>query len=116
MGSRKWQITSVLEGLNGPFYYTAQFRNAYVQFSAAFRRARKVWRSVHSRHLVERQPNLVVDAYTVADRRESAVEGFDLRDNEAGQPRALLGELLRLTGASSRSGRTASFELQLVPR
>jgi hypothetical protein len=112
------RVTSVLEGLNGPFYYTAQFGNAYAQFSAAFPKGQdgylgdpyihvisssdgRTWSSTRTPWRIAESPPL-----------KGLIYGITGPDNRG----RFWVNFYGLAGASSKSGRTASFELQLVPR
>jgi hypothetical protein len=109
------QVSRLLAGLNGPFYYTAQFRNAYVQFSTVSLKSNdgyigdeyihvvsskngSSWSSTKTPWMRARQP---LDKATIL--------GITRPDSHG----RFWVSFYDLAGATTASGRTTAVELQL---
>lgn len=111
-------VSQLLGGLNGPFYYTAQFRGAYAQLSGISLKTDDAYIGDEYVHVVA-SPNGVrwASARTpwkrAQDRplRKALMMGITSPDKRG----RFWVSFFNLAGASEASTRTANFELQLLP-
>jgi hypothetical protein len=111
-------VSQLLGGLNGPFYYTAQFRTAYAQFSTISLKESDGYLGDEYVHVVA-SPDGVrwTSARTPWKRaqdnppRKAVIIGITSPDKRG----RFWVSFYDLAGASDASTRTASFELQLIP-
>jgi hypothetical protein len=111
-------VTQLLGGLNGPFYYTAQFRGAYAQFSAVSTKDNDGYIGDEYVHVVAspdgvRWASASTPWKRAQDRplRKAVILGITSPDNRG----RFWVSFYALAGASAPSGRTTIFELQLTP-
>lgn len=111
------QVTRVLSGLNGPFYYTAQFRSAYAQFSTVSLRSNDGYIGDEYIHVVSsRNGSTWSSTRTPWMRaRQSADKATILGITRPDSHGRFWVSFYDLAGATTSSGLTTAVELQLVP-
>jgi hypothetical protein len=112
------QVSRVLTGLNGPFYYTAQFRNAYVQFSTISLLSNDGYVGDEYVHVVSSNNGSSWSTTKTSWMRaqgqpldKATILGITRPDSHG----RFWVSFYDLAGASAASGRTTAVELQLVP-